>query len=261
MSKISRPLEGRIALVTGATRGIGRAAAQALGAAGAHVFAVGRTQGALEELDDAIVAAGGHRPTLVPLDLAEADGVDVLGQAIFERHGRLDVLVHAAGMLGGLWPVAHVDPKLWDRIVSTNLTSAYRLIRSLEPLLRRAEAGRALFLTVGEGVRHRAFWGAYAATKSAVDALVRCWADEIEHTGVRAVLINPGAARTRMHAEAFPGVDPDTLTDPTEIGAMIVAYAAATDLGLPTEAVRFSDWKAAQNASPTASAAASRATS
>ena len=253
MSETSRPLEGRIALVTGATRGIGRAAALALAAAGAHVIAVGRTQGALEELDDAIAVAGGHRPTLVPLDLSEPDGIDVLGQAIFERHGRLDVLVHAAGMLGGLWPVAHVDLKLWDRIVATNLTSVYRLIRSLESLLRRADMGRALFLTVGEGVRQRAFWGAYAATKSAVDTLVRCWADEIEHTGVRAVLINPGAVRTRMHAEAFPGVDPETLTDPADLGPMIVAYAAAKDLGLPAEPVRFSDWKAAQAASPAAS--------
>src|SRR5579864_3134247 len=228
------PLAGRVALVTGATRGIGRASALAIAAAGAHVIAVGRTQGALEALDDEIVATGGQRPTLVPLDLTEADGIDVLGQAIFERHGRLDVLVHAAGMLGGLWPVAHVDPKLWDKVVATNLTSVYRLIRSLEPLLRRSDAGRALFLTSGRAVRPKAFWGAYAATKAATEALVRCWADEIEHTTVRAVLIDPNQMRTRMRAEAFPGEDPAELPDPAEIGPMIVALAAACDLGLPT---------------------------
>jgi len=253
-----KPLAGRIALVTGATRGIGRASALALAGAGAHVIAVGRTQGALEELDDAIVAAGGHRPTLVPLDLTDGDGIDALGLAIFQRHGQLDVLVHAAGMLGGLWPVAHVDPKLWDRVVATNLTCVYRLIRSLEPLLRRAGMGRALFLTSGAATQPQAFWGSYSATKAALEALVRCWADEIEHTNVRAVLVSPGPMRTRMRAEAFPGEDPDALPDPAEIGPMIVELAAANDLGLPTATVRFSDWKARiPTASPTASQAAS----
>ncbi len=242
------PLAGRIALVTGATRGIGRASALALALAGAQVIATGRTQGALEELDDEITAAGGPRPTLVPLDLTAGDNIDVLGHEIFQRHKRLDILVHAAAMLGGLWPVAHIQPKHWDRIVATNFTAVYRLIRSLEPLLRQSEAGRAIFLTTGQGVRRRAFWGAYGATKSAMDSLVRCWADEIEHTNVRAVLLDPGVMRTRMRAEAFPGEDPETLTDPSEIGPMIVAYAGAAELGLPLEAVRFSDWKAARTA-------------
>ena len=197
-------LAGKIALVTGATRGIGRACAVALAGAGAHVIAVGRTQGALEELDDEIGALGLQRPTLVPLDLTEGDAIDVLGAEIFNRHGHLDILVHAAAMLGGLWPVAHIDPKLWDKVVSTNLTCVYRLIRSTEPLLRRAEAGRALFLTSGRAVRPKAFWGSYAATKAALEALVRCWADEIEHTNVRAVLVDPNQMRTRMRAEAFP---------------------------------------------------------
>jgi NAD(P)-dependent dehydrogenase (short-subunit alcohol dehydrogenase family) len=164
----------------------------------------------------------------------------------------LDVLVHAAGMLGGLWPVAHIDPRLWDRLVSTNLGSAYRLIRATEPLLRRAEAGRALFLASSRGVQAKAFWGGYAATKAGLEALVRCWADEIEHTAVRAVLVDPGAVRTRMHAEAFPGVDPDTLTPPEAIGPMIVALAAARDLGLPTKTVRFSDWQASAPANASA---------
>jgi NAD(P)-dependent dehydrogenase (short-subunit alcohol dehydrogenase family) len=240
-----QPLAGKIALVTGATRGIGRASAVALAAAGAHVIAVGRTQGALEELDDQIVALGAHRPTLVPLDLTEGETIDVLGAEIFRRHGQLDVMVHAAAMLGGLWPVAHIDPRLWDKVVATNLSAVYRLIRSMEPLLRRADAGRALFLTSGRAARPKAFWGSYAATKAALEALVRCWADEIEHTQVRAALVDPNQMRTRMRAEAFPGEDPDTLPDPSEIGPMIVALAAAADLGLPTATVLFSEWRQA----------------
>ena len=243
----SLPLDGRIALVTGATRGIGRASAIALAQAGAHVIAVGRTQGALEELDDEILGLGRHRPTLVPLDLANGDDIDTLGYEINERHQRLDILVHAAAMLGGLWPVSNIPPKLWDQIIATNVSAAYRLIRAMEPLLRRSDAGRALFLTTGEGVRKRAFWGGYAASKSALDTLVRCWADEIEHTKIRAVIIDPGVMRTRMRAQAFPGEDPATLADPAEIGPMIVAYASAIDLGLPDEAVRFRDWRPAAN--------------
>lgn len=251
-----QPLAGKIALVTGATRGIGRASAVALAAAGAQVIAVGRTQGALEELDDEIAGLGAvtglhvARPTLVPLDLTEGEAIDVLGHEIFTRHGRLDILVHAAAMLGGLWPVAHIDPRLWDKVVATNLSAAYRLIRSTEPLLRRAEAGRALFLTSGRAVRPKAFWGSYAATKAGLEALVRCWADEIEHTGVRAVLVDPNQMRTRMRAEAFPGEDPDALPDPSEIGPMIVALAAATGLGLPTRAVLFSEWRETAPAIP-----------
>ena len=239
------PLDGRIALVTGATRGIGRACAVALAGAGAQVIAVGRTQGALEELDDEIRAAGRRRPTLVPLDLTAGDDIDVLGHEIFQRHKRLDILVHAAGMLGGLWPVAHVDPRLWDKVVATNLSSAYRLIRAFEPLLRQSQAGRALFLTCGRAVRPKAFWGTYATTKAGLEALVRCWADEIEHTRVRAVLVDPGPMRTRLRAEAFPGEEPDTLPHPSEIGPMIVALAGAADLGLPTSTVTLRDWQAA----------------
>jgi NAD(P)-dependent dehydrogenase (short-subunit alcohol dehydrogenase family) len=245
-----RPLEGRIALVTGATRGIGRAAARALAGAGAEVVALGRTQGALEELDDAIAAAGGPAATLVPIDLTEPDGLDALGAELHRRHGRIDILVHAAAMLGGLWPVAHVDPRLWDRVVATNLTAAYRLIRSLEPLLRASDAGRAIFLTSGAAARPTAFWGAYSATKAGMEAMVRSWADEIEHTNVRAVLLNPGAMRTRMRAEAFPGEDPDTLPDPAEIGPMIVTLAGQADLGLPTEVQSFAAWRAEHAQSP-----------
>jgi NAD(P)-dependent dehydrogenase (short-subunit alcohol dehydrogenase family) len=242
---VDKPLAGRIALVTGATRGIGRAAAMALASAGARIIAVGRTQGALEELDDAIRAGGTERPTLVPLDLANGDGIDQLGLEIHKRHGRLDILVHAAAVLGGLTPVAHVDPKQWDRAVAANLTCVYRLIRSLEPLLRASEAGRAIFLTSGRAARPKAFWGPYAATKAGLEALVRCWADEVEHSAIRAVLLDPNAMRTRMRAEAYPGEDPASLPDPAEIGPMIVELALAGSLGLPDRAVKFSDWKSA----------------
>jgi NAD(P)-dependent dehydrogenase (short-subunit alcohol dehydrogenase family) len=238
-----RPLAGRIALVTGATRGIGRATALSLAGAGAHVIATARTQGALEALDDEIRALSGEPATLVPLDLSDGDGIDQLGLAIHQRHGTLDILVHAAAMLGGLWPVSHMDPQQWDRVVGTNLTSTYRLIRSLEPLLRQAEAGRAIFLTTGRVARPRAFWGAYAATKAGMESLVRCWADEIEHTAVRAILVDPNAMRTKMRAEAYPGEDPETLPDPLEIGPMMVELALSQP-GLPDQAVVFNDWKA-----------------
>jgi NAD(P)-dependent dehydrogenase (short-subunit alcohol dehydrogenase family) len=239
------PLAGRIALVTGATRGIGHACALALAQAGAHVIATARSQGGLEELDDQIRALTGARATLVPMDLVEPDGADPLGLAIHQRHGRLDILLHAGAVLGGLTPVAHLDPPAWDRAVAINLTATYRLIRSLEPLLRQSEAGRAIFLTSGAASRPRAFWGVYAATKAGLEALVRCWADEIESTPVRALLLDPGKMRTRMRAEAYPGEDPDTLPDPSEIGPLAVELALSNP-GLPTETVKFADWKAAR---------------
>ena len=244
------PLAGRIALVTGASRGIGRASALALAGAGAQVIATARTPGALEELDDEIRAATGEPATLVPLDLTNGNGWDELGLAIHQRHGRLDVLVHAGAILGGLWPVSHIEPKHWDRVVSTNLTSAYRIIRSFEPLLRQSEGGRAIFLTSGRAARPKAFWGGYAATKAGLEALVRCWADEIEHTHVRAMLLDPGVMRTAMRAEAMPGEDPLTLPHPSEIGPLIVELVLSSP-GLPAETVKFNDWAAARaKASP-----------
>ncbi|MBS0408351.1 MAG: SDR family NAD(P)-dependent oxidoreductase [Proteobacteria bacterium] len=236
-------LAGKHAVVTGATRGIGRECALALAGAGAHVIAVGRTQGALEDLDDEIRSWGGVRPTLVPLDLMNGDGLDQLGGQIFQRHQRLDILVHAAGLLGGLSPVSHIAPKVWDKVVATNLTSAYRLIRSFEPLLRQSEAGRAIFFTTGRVVRPKAYWGAYAATKAGLESLVRCWADEIETTNIRAVLLDPNVMRTKMRAEAFPGEDPETLTDPAEIRPMILDLVTRKNLGLPDKPVLFSEWK------------------
>lgn len=239
-----QPLANRIALVTGASRGIGRAAALALAAAGAHVVAVARTQGGLEALDDEIRAICGQSATLVPVDISEDGALDQLGGAIHQRFGRLDILVHAAAILGPLTPIAHLDPAQWERVLSTNLTATYRLIRSVEPLLRASDRPRAIFLTSGRAVRPKAFWGAYGATKAAVDNLVRAWADELEQTNIRAVLLDPSSMRTRMRAEAMPGEDPLTLPDPSEIGPLIVELAQV-DLGLPKASVVFSEWKTA----------------
>lgn len=238
------PLQDRIALVTGASRGIGRAAALALANAGAHVVAVARTPGALEALDDEIRAATGQPATLVPMDIGEVDGLDQLGRAIHDRFGRLDILVHSAALLGSLTPVSHIEPKHWDRVVAVNLTATWRLIRSMEGLLRASEHPRAIFLTTGRVQRPKAFWGLYGATKAAMEHIVRTWADELEQTKIRAVLLDPNAMRTRMRAEAMPGEDPTHLPDPSEIGPLIVDLAQA-DLGLPTSTVVFSDWKTA----------------
>jgi len=236
------PLSDRIALVTGASRGIGRASALALAGAGAHVIAVARTQGGLEELDDEIRQATGKSATLVPLDVADGAGLDQLGYEAHKRFGRLDVLVHAAAILGPLTPISHIEPAHWDRVVAVNLTATYRLIRTTEPLLRASDAARAIFLTSGVASHPRAFWGPYAITKAGLEAMVRTWADELEKTNVRAVLLSPGPMRTRMRAEAMPGEDPQTLPDPAEIGPLVVALAQA-DLGLPDKAVSFAAWK------------------
>lgn len=239
------PLTDKIALVTGASRGIGRAAALALGDAGAQVIAVARTSGALEELDDELRARGAKPATLATVDLENGDEIDALGSEIHRRFGRLDILVHAGAVLGGLTPVAHVDLKQWDRVIATNLTASFRLIRSTEPLLRAAPAGRAIFLTSGRAVRPKAFWGPYGVSKAGLEHLVRTWADELENTSVRAAILDPAVMRTRMRAEAFPGEDPNSLPDPSEIGPLIVELAQS-DLGLPTETVKFSDWAAAK---------------
>jgi NAD(P)-dependent dehydrogenase (short-subunit alcohol dehydrogenase family) len=222
-SPASLPLSNRLILVTGASRGIGRASALALAKAGAHIIAVARTQGGLEELDDEIRReTGGEGATLVPLDLADGDKVDQLGGMLFERFKRLDGLVHAAATLGLLTPVSHMSPRDWDRTVRLNLTASYRLIRSFEPLLKLSDAGRAVFLTSSVATKPRAFWGAYAATKAALEVLVRTWADEVDITPIRAAIVDPGRMRTRMRAEAFPGEDPTTLPDPAELGPLIV---------------------------------------
>jgi NAD(P)-dependent dehydrogenase (short-subunit alcohol dehydrogenase family) len=235
------PLSDKIALVTGASRGIGREAALALARAGAHVIAVARTEGGLTELDDEIRKLTGQPATLVPLDIADGDALDQLGHAIHQRFGRLDVMVHAAAILGPMTPVAHIEPAHWDKVVGVNLTAAYRLIRTTEPLLRASEAGRAIFMTTGRVARPKAFWGPYGVTKAGMEHLVRTWADELEQTNIRAVLVDPGVMRTRMRAEAMPGEDPMSIPHPSEIGPLIVELAQA-DLGLPHANVAFDRW-------------------
>jgi len=217
-------LAGKLALVTGASRGIGAAVARRFAAEGAHVIAVARTVGGLEELDDTIKAAGGSA-TLVPLDLTEFDAIDRMGHALYERFGKLDVLVGNAGLLGTLSPVGHIEPKVFERVLAVNVTANWRLIRALDPLLRRAGAGRAIFVTSGITRRVAPYWGAYAATKAALETLVRIYAAEVAHTPVKANLINPGPTRTRMRADAFPGENPDTLPTPDAIAAAFVPLA------------------------------------
>mgnify|MGYP003632300693 FL=1 len=237
------PLKDRIALVVGASRGIGYEAALALAKAGAHVVATARTEGGLEELDDAIFAATGQHATLVPFDLVDGGAIDRLGGAIFERFGRLDIWVQAAATMGasGLTPVSHADPRVWAKVEKTNFTAVYRLIRSLEPLLRASDAGRALYLTTSVASAPRAFWGMYAATKAGAEALIKCWADEIESTPIRAAVVDPGRMRTTLRAQAYPGEDPQDVPHPSEIGPLIVDLARG-DREPPLE-VRFRDWK------------------
>lgn len=212
---------GRIVVVTGASRGIGNALARALGAEGAHVVAVGRTVGALEALDDAIRAKGG-KATLVPLDMTDYPAIDRLGAALFERHKRLDAVVGNAGVLGELTPVGHIEPTTWDEVMAVNLTANWRLIRSFDPLLRLAPAGRAVFVTSLVARSPRPFWGAYAASKAALEALALAYAEEMKDTPVRINLFDPGATRTRMRAKAMPGEDPATLPTPEKVAAAIL---------------------------------------
>ncbi|MFT6509441.1 MAG: NAD(P)-dependent dehydrogenase (short-subunit alcohol dehydrogenase family) [Parvibaculaceae bacterium] len=217
-------LENRLALITGASRGIGRAVALAYAAQGAHVILVARTTGALEEVDDEIQAAGG-KATLVPLNITDGEAIDRLGATIFERWGHLDILVGNAGVLGTLTPVGHIAPKDWDEVMNINLTANWRLIRSMDPLLRRSDAGRALFVTSGAAESCKPYWGGYAASKAALNAIVTSWAHEMENTPVRVNLINPGATRTDMRAKAMPGEDPMSLPSPADLAPLFVQLA------------------------------------
>ena len=223
---MAKPLHDRIALVTGASRGIGRAAALAFAEAGAHVVAVARTQGALEELDDEIRARGGDPATLVPLDLKDMEALDRLGAALHERWGKLDVLFGNAGILGDLTPLGHVDPKTWDTLMAVNVTANWRLIRSLDPLLRASDAGRAIFVSSGAAHKCTAYWGPYSVSKAALEALARTYAAETVETRVRVMLVNPGPLRTRMRASAMPGEDPETLRTPDDLAPHIVRLAS-----------------------------------
>ncbi|TWF56843.1 SDR family NAD(P)-dependent oxidoreductase [Neorhizobium alkalisoli] len=218
-------LKGRIALVTGASRGIGYFTALELAKAGAHVIATARTVGGLEELDDAIKALGGTA-TLVPFDLNDMEAIDRLGASIFERWGKLDILVANAGILGVISPLGHIEAKVFEKVMMTNVTSVWRLIRSVEPLLTRSDAGRALLFSSGAASKAPAFWGAYAISKAAVETMGRIWAAETDHTPLKVNMVNPGATRTAMRAQAVPGEDPETLPHPQEVAEKILFLAS-----------------------------------
>ncbi|MER8520895.1 SDR family NAD(P)-dependent oxidoreductase [Mesorhizobium sp. M0644] len=220
-------LSGRVAVVTGASRGIGYSIARELAAAGAHVIAVARTVGGLEELDDQIKAGGGQA-TLVPLDLADMAGIDRLGGAIHERWGKLDILVANAAVLGVIAPIGHVEAKTFEKVMTINVTATWRLIRSVDPLLRLSDAGRAIVLSSSLAHSARAFWAPYAASKAAVEAMTRSWAHETENLPLRVNAADPGATRTAMRAQAVPGEDPETLPHPSEIAKRIVPLASPT---------------------------------
>ena len=216
-----KSLADRIALVTGATRGIGWATALLLAKAGAHVIALGRTQGALEELDDAVRAAGATA-TLVPFDMRDYPGIYRLAKAVDERHHRLDILVGNAAIAGQRSPLGHVDPPAWDEAMAVNVTANFHLIRAMDPLLRRAPAGRAVFMTSGAATHARAYSGPYSVSKAALDALARTYAAETDSTALRVNLFNPGPTRTRMRAQVMPGEDPMTLPTPEQVADAIV---------------------------------------
>ncbi len=220
-------LKGRIALVTGASRGLGAAAALAFAREGAHCVAVARTVGGLEALDDRIKQAGGSA-TLVPLDVTDGPGIDRLGAALYERFGKLDILLGNAALLGTLSPIGHIDPAIFEQVMAVNVTANWRLIRSLDPLLQRSNAGRAIFVTSGISRRIVPYWSAYAASKAALDSMVGTYAAEVAHTGVRVNLYNPGPMRTGMRKDAFPGEPPESLPLPD------VHVEALIELALPS---------------------------
>jgi NAD(P)-dependent dehydrogenase (short-subunit alcohol dehydrogenase family) len=220
-------VDRRIVLVTGASRGIGRAAALALARAGNHVIATARSSRALEKLDDEIKAATGHAASLIPLDLRDMNAVDRLAAALLERFGRLDGFLGNAGVLGTLGPLESISPQSFQETMDVNFTANWRLIRTVHPLLRMSEAGRALFITSGIVSRPRAFWGVYAASKAALETMIACYADEIEKTPIRVNLFDPGPTRTEMRHKAVPGEDPMTLPTPDDVGSRIPFYLSA----------------------------------
>ena len=220
-------LKGRVALVTGASRGIGRAVALRFAQEGAQVIALARTQGGLEELDDEILKISGQSAVLIAESLTDFDKIDRVGAAIFTRFAKLDILVGAAAMLGQLSPMGHYKPKMWTDVFDLNVHANWRLIRALDPLLRASDAGRAIFVSSTVAQEPRMYWGPYAASKAALEQMVRIYAAEVAHTNVRANLINPGGVRTKMRAQAFPGEDPMTLPLPEAVTDVFVDLAEA----------------------------------
>jgi len=226
LTKEGGRLTGKIALITGASRGIGAAVAERFAREGAHVVLAARTVGGLEEVDDRVRAAGGSA-TLVPCDLREFVKIDELAAALYERYGRLDILVGNAAEFGVFSPTGHIDPKLWSEVIDLNLTANWRLIRAMDPLLRAAPAGRAIFVTTRLARDALPYYGPYAVSKAGLEALVRIYAGEVARTQVRANLIDPGVVRTRLRARIFPGEDPAELPDPEGVANAFI------DLALP----------------------------
>src|SRR5437868_1998087 len=222
---MSPPLASRIALVTGASRGIGYATARALAKQGAHIVAVARTQGGLEELDDEIRQDGGSA-TLVPFNLTDFDGIARLGAALNERHGKLDILVGNAAIAGPSSPLGHIELKPWADVIAVNVTANFQLIRCMEPLLRQSDAARAVFITSAAASKAPGYLGPYAASKAALETLARTWANETASTPLRVNLFNPGPIRTRMRATVFPGEDPLTLDTPDQAAQFILPMCA-----------------------------------
>ncbi len=223
---MTKPLDGRIALVTGASRGIGYHAALAYAQAGAHVIALARTVGGLEELDDEIRSAGASA-TLVPLDLKDFEALDRLGQAVMERWGRLDVFLANAGMLGTVTPLSHLKPSIFEDIITVNVTANFRLIRALEPALLASKSGRAIFVTSGAARTQRTFLGPYAASKAALEAMATSWSKEHETSSLQGCLFDPYTVRTRMRAQYAPGENPETVTPPEDLAPSLVDLAVS----------------------------------
>ncbi len=219
-------LEGKIALVTGASRGIGYHCALTLAKQGAHVIAIARTVGGLEELDDEIQAAGGSA-TLVPLDLTDFDAIDRLGASIHERWGKLDILVSNAGTLGDLTPIEHLEPKAFDKVINLNVTANYRLIRSTSPLLRAADNPRAVFMTANAADKCKPFWSGFSSSQIALQAMVKTWAAESEKAPLRINILNPGPMRTALRAQAMPGEAPEDIAHPSQIADSLMALVSS----------------------------------
>jgi NAD(P)-dependent dehydrogenase (short-subunit alcohol dehydrogenase family) len=227
---MAQVLAGRIALVTGASRGIGAAVAKRLATAGAHLVLIARTVGGLEEVDDEILQATGERSTLLPLDLANLDQIDQIGPSIHQRFGRLDVVVGNAAAIGPLSPIGHITAKDWDRILAVNLTANFRLLRTLDPVLRLSDAGRAIFVTCGVTGSANPYWGAYAASKAGLEMLVRTYAGEVAKTNLRINLIDPGIVATKLRAAGFPLENAGRLRQPEDVvdGFLDLASPACT---------------------------------
>ncbi len=224
-AQTGKRLAGRTAVVTGASRGIGRAVALGFAREGAHVIAVARTKGALEELDDDIKAGGGAC-SLITLNLKHSDKVDALGPTLYQRWPHIDIFVANAGVLGTLTPVPHIQDRDWEEVMAVNVTANIRLVRTLDPLLRRSDAGRAIFVSSGVARAPRAYWGEYAASKAALETLALTYADETAQSAMCVNIVNPGRTRTGMRAAAYPGEDPNTLKTPDAVVPLFVDLAS-----------------------------------